>query len=176
MQAETAGAGHPERTLVMVEQGLDGTKGLAAIVGAIERGGIGAREYDIAADERRGLERPHRIQRESGASRKFHVAVFGLMPARAEIIRPAHERAPMHAHVAHKDARRSLVWKIRRRENRLTFEIRTRDAEIAALAIAAENEYALDGSDDHDLVAAVWRDRICVFALHRCLHDASAAI
>src|SRR5260221_2846740 len=108
MEAEPAGAGHPVRTLVMIEQRLHRTKRLAAIVGAIERGGIGAREYDIGADERRGLERPHRVQRETAALWKFHVAIFRFVPARAEIIRPTHKLAPNDTHVDGPAAQHSL--------------------------------------------------------------------
>ena len=64
----------------------------------------------------------------------------------------------MHTHVADQDARRSLIRKIRRRENRLSFEVGAGDLELAALAIALEDEHALDGPDDHEQVAAVWRD------------------
>ena len=35
---------------MMVQQRVDGTKRLAAIVGSKERRGIGARKYDIRAD------------------------------------------------------------------------------------------------------------------------------
>src|SRR5690242_13613155 len=74
MQTEPAESRHPVGTLRMVEQRVHWVKCLAAIVGAVERGGIDAGEHYVATDQRRGLERPNRIQGESAAGRKLYVA------------------------------------------------------------------------------------------------------
>ena len=95
MQTEPAEAGHPERALGVIQQRLVGLKRLAAIIGAIERGRIGSRENHLGAEERRGLERPDRIERKPAAHGKLHIALGRLIPARAEIVGPAHSRAPM---------------------------------------------------------------------------------
>src|SRR4029077_17982496 len=100
MQTESAESRHPVGPLGMVEQRVHWAKRLAAIVGAVERGGIDAREYHVATDQRGGLERPNRIQGESAAGRKLYVAIGGLGPTRAEIIRPTNKRAPMLTLVA----------------------------------------------------------------------------
>ena len=65
--------------------------------------------------------------------------------------------------VADQDSRRFLVRKISRRKNLLTFEVRSRDSEIAAGAIGVKNECALDRPDDHQEVAALWGDSIRAF-------------
>src|SRR5260370_4587211 len=130
MKTKPAESRHPVWTPRMIQQRLDRMKRLAAIVGAIERGGIGAGEYHVGADQWRGFERPNRIQREPATSRKFQVAIGRLIPARAEIIRPTDNRAPMLAPVAHHDARLVLVGKIRRPKNRPPPEPGPGDVEI----------------------------------------------
>src|SRR5260370_16608816 len=94
MKTKPAESRHPVWTLRMIQQRLDRMKRLAAIVGAIERGGIGAGEYHVGADQWRGFERPNRIQREPATSRKFQVAIGRLIPAPAAIIPPTDHPPP----------------------------------------------------------------------------------
>src|SRR5512137_1704543 len=84
----------------MGEQRFVQAKRLAAIIRTKQRRGIDARQHDLGPERGRGLERPDRIERDTAALGKLDIALGGLVPARAEIVGPAHYRAPMIALVA----------------------------------------------------------------------------
>ena len=62
MQTESAGSRQPVRALGMVEQRLDRSEGLAAIIRAKQRRRIGAREHHVGPNQRCMVQGPNRVQ------------------------------------------------------------------------------------------------------------------